>query len=129
MLEAESGGWRRRGIRMRQVVLLALAALAACTVSSDPVGGPPPAPISTNAADSVVAPVSEQPTRILSQRDADRLLSEHVQDPGVRAFLLQSLDVKNKEWLLNLDTLAADPQVSALEPTEIITTGMSGCWL
>ena len=59
---------------MRQVVLLALAALAACTVSSDPVGGPPPAPISTNAADSVVAPVSEQPTRILSQRDADRLL-------------------------------------------------------
>ena len=59
---------------MRQVVLLALAALAACTVSSDPIAGPPPAPISTNAADSVVAPVSEQPTRILSQRDADRLL-------------------------------------------------------
>ena len=59
---------------MRQVVLLALAALAACTVSSDPIGGPHPVPISTNAADSVVAPVSEQPTRILSQRDADRLL-------------------------------------------------------
>ena len=53
---------------MRQVVLLALAALAACTVSSDPIAGPPPAPLSTNAADSVVAPVSEQPTRILSQR-------------------------------------------------------------
>ncbi|MEQ9674824.1 MAG: alpha/beta hydrolase, partial [Roseovarius indicus] len=32
----------------------------------------------------------------------------HVDDPDLVSFFLQSLDVKNKEWLLNLDTLAAE---------------------
>ena len=31
-----------------------------------------------------------------------------VSEPGIRAFLLQSLDVKEKRWRLNLDTLAAE---------------------
>ncbi|MBT8409150.1 MAG: alpha/beta fold hydrolase [Alphaproteobacteria bacterium] len=38
--------------------------------------------------------------------DADSQLSEHISDPGIRAFLLQSLDVKEKRWRLNLDVLA-----------------------
>ena len=38
--------------------------------------------------------------------DAERQLAEHVDAPGVRAFLLQSLDVKAKAWRLNLDVLA-----------------------
>jgi pimeloyl-ACP methyl ester carboxylesterase len=37
--------------------------------------------------------------------DADRALSASVEDAGVRAFLLQSLDVKEKRWRLNLPVL------------------------
>lgn len=40
--------------------------------------------------------------------DADRQLQAIVDDPGVRAFLLQSLDVKNRRWQLNLDVLARE---------------------
>lgn len=40
--------------------------------------------------------------------DADRQLSGVLDDAGVRAFLLQSLDVKAKKWRLNLDQLEAD---------------------
>ncbi len=40
--------------------------------------------------------------------DADRQLANFVEDQGVRAFLLQSLDVKAKAWRLNLDQLEAD---------------------
>ncbi len=46
-------------------------------------------------------------TDISSRQEADAQLSEHVDSPGVRAFLLQSLDLKSQppEWKLNLDTL------------------------
>lgn len=37
--------------------------------------------------------------------DADRALAAEVDSPAVRAFLLQSLDVKEKRWRLNLDVL------------------------
>ena len=40
--------------------------------------------------------------------DADRLLSAEVPEASVRAFLLQSLDVKARRWRLNLDVLAAE---------------------
>ncbi len=42
---------------------------------------------------------------IESRRDADAALAEHVDTPGVRAFLLQSLDLREKRWMLNLDAL------------------------
>mgnify|MGYP001824135357 FL=1 len=38
--------------------------------------------------------------------DADQQLQKSIGDPGIRAFLLQSLDVKNRRWRLNLDVLA-----------------------
>lgn len=41
-----------------------------------------------------------------TRRDADEQLAAHVAEPGVRAFLLQSLDVKARRWRLNLDVLA-----------------------
>lgn len=47
-------------------------------------------------------------SEISSRSDADALLSQSVCEPGVRAFLLQSLDVKEKKWRLNLDVLAAE---------------------
>jgi len=40
--------------------------------------------------------------------DADRQLQATVAEDGVRAFLLQSLDVKGKAWRLNLDVLERD---------------------
>lgn len=38
--------------------------------------------------------------------DADRLLKTAIPEDGVRAFLIQSLDIKTKKWRLNLDVLA-----------------------
>lgn len=47
-------------------------------------------------------------SEITSRSDADQLLSQSVDEAGVRAFLLQSLDVKGQKWRLNLDVLAAE---------------------
>lgn len=40
--------------------------------------------------------------------DARPLLAAHVDDPELVSFFLQSLDVRNCRWALNLDTLAAE---------------------
>ncbi len=69
--------------------------------------------------------------RVEARRDADEQLQAFVEEPGVRAFLLQSLDVKGKRWRLNLDTLAAEmprvlefPDVSAqFEGPTLFLTG------
>lgn len=47
-------------------------------------------------------------SKVETRRDADDQLARHVDEPGVRAFLLQSLDVKAKRWRLNLDVLDAE---------------------
>lgn len=47
-------------------------------------------------------------TAIETRRDAGDQLAAHISEPSVRAFLLQSLDVKTKRWRLNLDVLAAE---------------------
>ncbi len=44
-------------------------------------------------------------SRVQTRRDADAQLAAHVAEAGVRAFLLQSLDVKARHWRLNLDVL------------------------
>lgn len=43
--------------------------------------------------------------RIETRKDADAALAARVDDSGTRAFLLQSLHVREKRWRLNLDTL------------------------
>lgn len=43
-----------------------------------------------------------------SRSDADRQLSGAIGEPGIRAFLLQSLDVRARAWRLNLDQLEHD---------------------
>ncbi len=40
--------------------------------------------------------------------DADSALRASIKEPGVRAFLLQSLDLSQKRWRLNLDVLQAE---------------------
>ncbi|MBU2868313.1 alpha/beta fold hydrolase [Pacificibacter marinus] len=44
-------------------------------------------------------------SKVEKRSDADALLAADVFDAGVRAFLLQSLVVKDKSWLLNLQVL------------------------
>lgn len=46
-------------------------------------------------------------TDLGSRSDADRRLSATVSSPSVRAFLLQSLDVRSQRWHLNLSALEA----------------------
>lgn len=43
-----------------------------------------------------------------TRADADAQLALAVDEPGVRAFLLQSLDVRTRRWRFNLDQLQAD---------------------
>jgi len=45
---------------------------------------------------------------VATRGDADRQLRASISEDGVRAFLLQSLDVKAKKWRLNLDVLERD---------------------
>jgi pimeloyl-ACP methyl ester carboxylesterase len=49
---------------------------------------------------------------VASRRDADAQLADRITEDPVRAFLLQSLDLKEKRWRFNLDALAAEmPQI------------------
>jgi len=43
--------------------------------------------------------------KVEKRSDADKMLEAEIEDPGIRAFLLQSLDMKGKRWRLNLDVL------------------------
>ncbi|MEM8880256.1 MAG: alpha/beta fold hydrolase [Pseudomonadota bacterium] len=43
-----------------------------------------------------------------TRSQADAALTAQIAEPGVRAFLLQSLDLRGRRWLLNLDVLAAE---------------------
>lgn len=47
-------------------------------------------------------------TGVQTRGDADRMLAASIDDAGVRAFLLQSLDIKDKQWRLNLPVLSAE---------------------
>lgn len=49
-------------------------------------------------------------TGLTSRTEADARLSQTIDDPGLRAFFLQSLDLKSKppRWRLNLDVLEAE---------------------
>ncbi|MGR3662693.1 MAG: alpha/beta fold hydrolase [Paracoccaceae bacterium] len=47
-------------------------------------------------------------TRISSRSDAEKQLLQSINEASVRAFLLQSLDIKEKKWRLNLDVLAEE---------------------
>ena len=44
--------------------------------------------------------------QISSRAEAEQALSKHIEDPSVRSFLLQSLNLKEKTWQLNLTVLA-----------------------
>lgn len=65
---------------------------------------------------------------ISTRRDADIALAHTVSDPGVRAFLLQSLDLTGPtpRWRLNLDVLADEmPLILGFPDIEGIFTGQT----
>ncbi|WP_289040593.1 alpha/beta fold hydrolase [uncultured Aliiroseovarius sp.] len=47
-------------------------------------------------------------SQVKTRGDAERQLAQLIDEPSVRAFLLQSLDVKAPKWRLNLDVLEQD---------------------
>ena len=47
-------------------------------------------------------------SEIEKRSEADRLLAAYITDAGTRAFLLQSLDLKEKRWRFNMDALEAE---------------------
>lgn len=47
-------------------------------------------------------------SKVTKRSDADQMLKNTIPEDGVRAFLLQSLDVKAQKWRLNLDVLAKE---------------------
>ena len=67
-----------------------------------------PVPYSHSQQSMIAAMRSIDLSRVDTRGDADRQMAESVDDPSVRAFLLQSLDVKARGWRLNLDVLEKD---------------------
>ena len=45
---------------------------------------------------------------VTKRSDAESQLTAHVEDPILRSFFTQSLDIKDKKWRLNLDVLAEE---------------------
>lgn len=65
-------------------------------------------------------------TGVTTRSEADRRLSETVSDPAVRAFLLQSLDLKGESprWRLNLEVLERDmPLIMGWPLTDAVFDG------
>ncbi len=57
------------------------------------------------------------PSRV--QRRADAAAQLGIEDPALRAFLLQSLDIREGRWRLNLDVLAAEMErITGFPPVE-----------
>lgn len=54
--------------------------------------------------------------------DANRMLADTVPEEGIRAFLLQSLDVKERRWRLNLDVLAKEMDGITGWPSDVAGT-------
>ncbi len=65
-----------------------------------------------------------EPGQFESRAAADAALARHVDDPHLRAFLLQSLDLTAGKWRLNLEVLARDmPLITGFPPVHGRFTG------
>ena len=71
---------------------------------------------------------------ITSRAEADQALSAHIDDPAMRSFLLQSLEINARRWRLNLPALSASmddiigfPDISGCftAPTLFLTGALS----
>jgi esterase len=63
-------------------------------------------------------------TKVETRRDADQQMQSIIPEDGVRAFLLQSLDVKGKRWRFNLDVLEREmPKIIGWDPIKTAFDG------
>ncbi|MEQ9258795.1 MAG: alpha/beta fold hydrolase [Roseovarius sp.] len=67
-----------------------------------------PVPYSHDQSQHIAAMRRLDLSKIERRSDAQEMLAEHVEDPTLQSFFLQSLDVKEGRWLLNLDVLEAE---------------------
>jgi pimeloyl-ACP methyl ester carboxylesterase len=67
-----------------------------------------PVPYDNNQMQYIEAMQSVDLTRITKRSDAGEQLLEKIDNPDLAPFFLQSIDVREKRWLLNLDTLARE---------------------
>ena len=65
-----------------------------------------PVPYDNNQIQYIEAMQSVDLGRVVKRSDAGKQLLEKIDNPDLAPFFLQSLDIRKKRWLLNLDTLA-----------------------
>jgi esterase len=76
-----------------------------------------PVPYGHTQSHNINAMRRVDPAAIASRSEAEALLG--IGDPAVAAFLLQSLDLKDRRWRLNLDVLEREmPEILSFPPVE-----------
>jgi esterase len=106
--EAIDGRWDVLGHSMGGKAAMALALTRPEKVNRLVVADISPVPYGHTQAHLVEAMAALDLPAIASRADADRALAVAVEDAGVRAFLLQSLDLRERRWRLNLDVLGRE---------------------
>jgi pimeloyl-ACP methyl ester carboxylesterase len=108
LAEAIDGQWDVLGHSMGGKAAMVLALTAPEKVARLVVADIAPVAYGHTQAHLVEAMEGLDVSRIGSRGEADAALAAAVDDPGVRAFLLQSLDLRERRWRLNLEALAAE---------------------
>jgi esterase len=108
LAEAIDGTWDVLGHSMGGKAAMVLALTHPGKVNRLVVADIAPVPYGHTQAHLVEAMAALDLSAIASRADADRALSASVEDAGVRAFLLQSLDLRERRWRLNLDVLGRE---------------------
>jgi esterase len=108
LAEAIEGRWDVLGHSMGGKAAMVLALTHPQKVDRLVVADIAPVAYGHTQAHLVEAMAGLDPAGLATRAEADRALAAAVDEPGVRAFLLQSLDLKEKRWRLNLPALRAE---------------------
>jgi pimeloyl-ACP methyl ester carboxylesterase len=108
LAEVIDGRWDVLGHSMGGKAAMVLALTHPKKVNRLVVADIAPVPYGHTQAHLVAAMEGLDLSAIATRGDADRALAGAVAEAGVRAFLLQSLDLREKRWRLNLDVLGAE---------------------
>ncbi len=112
------GRWDVLGHSMGGKAAMVLALAHPGTVNRLIVADIAPVPYGHTQAHLVDAMQALDLSGIGTRSDADRALAASVEAPGVRAFLLQSLDIGERSWRLNLPVLGREmPRILAFPET------------
>jgi pimeloyl-ACP methyl ester carboxylesterase len=116
---AIDGRWDVLGHSMGGKAAMVLALMHPEKVNRLVVADIAPVPYDHTQAHLVAAMKGLDLSALSTRSDADRALSATIEDAGVRAFLLQSLDLREKRWRLNLDALGTEmPKILSFPDVE-----------